>query len=439
MTATRGAVFACSAFVLCLPQNSRAQTIAQCSALLVTRGIPATRQTADPCLDLSAMIYAGNARVVAAANVILTPDMVLTPRDLQAQNSLLASTAGTLAQGSAIPGVQPAGVAAGTIAMVGTKAGQDAIAALGLNPAVLFIGDEVSKQLAKYSRFADVTLFIPVSKLATEAASNSSDAKLKYFGARLRLNITGLSAGDQIWDGANVLLGNWIRAAGRNQERVRNALAKAPDFTACAVALLDNLDVAHVTAGCGSEVVFEVNAKEAEQLRTAFSRIRNKADEKYFGADIRVDVGDPTLGATSNAAGTSLYAGVGAGRRILATSGDGSVGIRTRLGVRHAKLDSEATAEFASEGGLGFEIARTTDGQEINASGGVEFRYGNASAAAQEALQTNFVMLRGSLSIPVVNGSSVSINFGTPITGKISPTLSVNFNWGLLLSDALKH
>ena len=45
---------------------------------------------------------------------------VLSPRDVQSRSTGHADLGGTAAQGQAVPGVQPAGVAAGTIAMVGT-------------------------------------------------------------------------------------------------------------------------------------------------------------------------------------------------------------------------------------------------------------------------------------------------------------------------------
>lgn len=93
----------------------------------------------------------------------------------------------------------------------------------------------------------------------------------------------------------------------------------------------------------------------------------------------------------------------------------------------------------AAEGGLGFELVRTIESQEINASVAFEFREGNADANLTDQFQTDFSMIRGSVIIPVTSGNSFSINVGKPMSGNVSPILSVNFNWGLLLSNALRR
>jgi hypothetical protein len=423
----------------------RAQTAAQCEAAVKAHA-PGVRISSDPCRDVAVMVLASAPAVVRAAALILQEDAVPTgsifsQRDLQARYPQQPSLAGTAAQGQAIPSVQPAGVAAGTIAAVGTDAANDAIAALGLNPAILFIGDEVSRELAKYSRFADLTVFLPMSKLETQQNPRPPGGKkLEYFGVRLRLNVTGLANGDAVWNGADRLLRNWMTRAGRNLERVRQAMAAAPDLAACVDALLTTEEVAAITAGCGAPVTLEVDLREAEQLRRQFSRVRNAADARYFGADIRIDVGDPTLGTVANSSGQFTFAGLAFGMRLGDASGNQGTtyGVRSRLGVRHAKLDTVPKSEFAAEGGFGLEIARSIDEQEINLSAAVEFRQGNAPANLTDRFQTNFIMLRGSFLLPVTAGNSVSINVGIPVRGDVSRILSVNFNWGLLLPDAVR-
>jgi hypothetical protein len=74
------------------------------------------------------------------------------------------------------------------------------------------------------------------------------------------------------------------------------------------------------------------------------------------------------------------------------------------------------------------------DDSEVNVSGAVEFRRGGEGISA-DLFQTDFTMLRGTISLPVTKANSISINVGKPITGDVSPIFSVNFNWGLLLSD----
>ena len=119
----------------------------------------------------------------------------------------------------------------------------------------------------------------------------------------------------------------------------------------------------------------------------------------------------------------------------MGLAGPPALSLRSRLGVRHATLDATDENEFAAEGGIGLHMARALGDQEINGSAGIEFRYGTAEADAAERLQSDFLMARGTLLIPVAAAHSLSLNFGTPLNGGVSPSLSVNFNWGVLLPD----
>jgi hypothetical protein len=331
------------------------------------------------------------------------------------------------------------GVAAGSIAAVGTDGGQAAIAAIGLNPALFFLGDIASKQLAKYSRFADLTLFVPVAQPSTEEAMEP-ETRPRYFGVRLRLNVHGLSAGSAVWDSSVALFTKWIARSGRNLEKVQALLASAPDLAACVDALLAADGAARIPGSCGAPLELEVNLAEADQLRDELALVRAAVDNKYFGADIRLDSGDPTMGTVPDASGTFLYAGLAMGRTIGGTpTAPSSASVRTRLGVRHAKLDSATKAEFAVDGGLGFELGRRVDELALTLSGGLEFRYGNATEPMQEQLQTNFTMLRGSLTLPVTAAQSLTLSFGTPVDGDVTPQVSVHFNWGLLMSQATRR
>lgn len=286
-----------------------------------------------------------------------------------------------------------------------------------------------------------MTVFVPVSGRSEDDATETDRGTLEYYGVRLRLNVHGLAAGSTVWDRARALLLNWIGRAGRNAERVRLALRQASDLDACVGALMADTTVsAAIAANCGSPVTLEIDVGEAEELRRELEHVRRAADAKYFGADIRFDVGDPTLGEVENAAGKFLFAGVSYGRRLRGMAGaSAAYGFRSRLGVRHARLDSTDRTEFAIEGGAGFELARHIESQEINASVGVEFRQGGAAANLIDQFQTDFVMIRGSVLLPIASGNSFSINFGRPISGNVSSMLSVNFNWGLLLSNALRR
>ena len=425
------------------PAEAASQAPDQCRQTLIRRGVDANRISRDPCQDVAVMIQALAPSVRRAADEILRDDParvgdVFSQRDLQARHPQQASLAGTAAQGQAIPSVRPAGVAAGSIAALGTDTGNEALAALSVNPALLFLGDELSRLLAQYTRFADVSLLVPVSRLSDDDPATTDEPD--YFGARVRLNFTGLSSGARVWEGARELLRNWIARGGRNVERIRLALAGAPSIGDCADALLDqNESTAAITAGCGGPVSLEVDMREAVLLREQLARVRTAADARYFGADLRYDEGDPTLGAVADASGKFTYAGLSAGRRFGAGTDGAARGIRARVGMRHAKLDVASRSEFAAEGGIGFDVARVVDEQELNLAGAVEFRAGNAPANLTDQFQTDFVAFRGSVLIPVFAGNSMSVNFTLPIDGDVTRALSVNFNWGLLLSSALSR
>jgi hypothetical protein len=341
--------------------------------------------------------------------------------------------------------VQPTGVAAGTIAALGTRAGQDAIAALSVNPMVLFLANEANKQLARASRIADVTVYIPVSGVTqstTPTTPPPDPNKLRYVGARVRLNFLGISSGDAIWNEADTILRTQITQASLFVTSMTKVFQSVPDVKACVSALLSP---GPATAGapppCDTlDVKWTLDEAQAVRLRDQLAAIRRQADAKYFGADIRYDFGDPTLGAVEDASGKFLFAGIAAGRRFDDGVRRTSAGLRARLGIRHAKLDSVDEAKFAAEGGVGFEVSHTlTDEDEVNLSGAVEFRRGGAPANLTDQFQTDFTMLRGTISLPVTKGNSISINVGKPITGNVSPIFSVNFNWGLLLSDRLSR
>lgn len=374
----------------------------------------------------------------AEADTILAsrafPD-VFSIRDLQNRSSQHADLAGTPAQGHAIPSVQPAGVAAGTIAAVGTEAGEEALAALSINPAVLFLADRASERLARLSRLADVTVFVPVSGVTGGDASVGDGEKLRYLGARVRVNITGLSAGSDVWDTARQLLRDRISANALAHSEIESILTGASDVRACADALLGVGDAPEaVTEACGVPFGFLPDLDAAARLRRELAGIRRAADANYFGADFRIDYGDPALGAVEDARGRFLFTGLAAGRR-LADREMFSLRARARVGLRYTTLDAADETDFGVEGGVGLEASRAVADDELTMSGAIVFRYGSAPDDLTEQFQTDFTMFRGSIVLPVAAGNSIGLNIGVPLRGEVSPVLSVNFNWGLLLSD----
>ena len=434
------------AMMLLVGQAAYAQDQAReelCRTALITRvsgnALADAKSTTAPCQQLATLVFVPLS--AAFADVILRPDAVnvarvFSQRDLQPRHPQEAALGGTAAQGQAVPGVQPAGVAAGTIAAIGTEAGNDAIAALSINPAMLFLTDLATETTAQYSRFLDLTMFVPVS--GVEPADGGSRG-LKYFGVRLRANVQGVRAGSEVWRESEQLFIAEARRSARTVTDIRDLLRQAPDVEGCVAALMATAPVDNtVVTACGQPLVADFDLATAERMRRSLAAVRRAADSRYFGADVRVDIGDPTLGAVENARGTFLFLGLAYGQRLLGAAETGGGGFRARLGARHAKLETVDKAEFAVEGGLGFDIARAiNDTQEINASAAVEFRHGSTAESLIDQFETNFGMLRGSVMVPMTAANNLSLNFGVPLWGEVSPILSVNFNWGLLLSQAL--
>lgn len=437
----RRALAAAIGMTLALSADGRAQTTEQCAAARDSIGL---RASSSPCVSLAGFIALQAPAVrrwrdSAVTNSGRVASSIFSQRDLQSNRSQQAALGGSAAQGQAVPSVQPAAVAAGTVASLGTDAGSDAIAALTLNPIVLFLGNEANKKLAQASRFMDLTVFVPMSRLE-DSDPATSDTNRTYYGGRLRLNFTGISEGSKVWARADTLALRWIGNRGRDQKRILELLGDAPDVVGCVRALMDSVTARPpVQERCGQPFELTVNMADALAMRSEMTKVRQEADARYFGADVRYDSGDPTLGAVANASGRFTYAGVAWGRRFGAGVNGAASGARLRLGARHAKLDAADTAEFAAEGGIGYELSRMIEDQELNIQGALEFREGNAPANLTDQFQTNFVMLRATMQIPVFAGNSLSLNVGIPIRGDVSRVLSVNFNWGLLLPDVVSR
>jgi hypothetical protein len=434
--------------LVCVPRTADAQAKNedQCKAVLQKEFPDVLKDPENAkgffCKQLAGQLYTiitkGPMDKVFSTGALRVGD-VFSQRDVQNRKTQQASPGGTPAQGEALPTVQPAGVAAGTIAALGTRAGQDAIAALSVNPFVLFLANEASRQLARGSRLADVTVYIPISSVNQATTPAADPNELRYVGARVRFNYSGISSGDEVWRNAEELLKQQAREGALYLARLEEVLGRVPDVQKCADALKPDAPALApgTTPPCDSlDVGWNLSDEVALKLRQELASIRRQADSKYLGIDFRYDFGDPTLGTVENAAGKFLFAGIAAGRRWDDGRRRTTVGIRGRLGLRHSDLDlAGVESTFGAEGGVGFEVARMLDDDsEVNVSGAVEFRRGGEGISA-DLFQTDFTMLRGTISLPVTKANSISINVGKPITGDVSPIFSVNFNWGLLLSD----
>jgi hypothetical protein len=384
-----------------------------CTAAITARGL-----TGSNCFQLAAQM------VDSLTRLFYRP----APRDVQSEVSG-AATAGSLAQSEPVPGAQPLGVGGASIAAVGADSGAKAIVAMTVNPAIFFSSPSQSDEIARASRIADLTVLFPVDDL-----DRNNDGKVDYFGARLRLNFTGSKAGGALMKAGDALL-KTVQAEADLALRLEEFLAQAPRVGDCYDALLaKRQDKALIGEQCGSQFTMELDEMQYEDLRQRLADARAEADSKYFGLDLRFDFGDPTLGAVDSARATSIDAGLAWGRQFLGAEPTGpSAGLKARVGARYTNLTDLKETSYAFDGAVGFEGRRPLDqGQVITASAGFEFRYGGSSTI-EDQLQTNYTVFRAALAVPVAGTTGVTLAVAAPIDGPISPVLSVNFNWGLLL------
>jgi hypothetical protein len=363
-------------------------------------------------------------------------DSLLSPRDLQQTNGGDAATGGSLAQGEPVPTVQPMAIGGGAVAAVGSDAGTDAITALTLNPGIFFTTPRNRDETARVIRLSDMTVFFPVNEL-----DRDDDGDVDYFGLRIRVNATGLSAGSRLMSEARRKFEILLRQEATDADRLAAVLGEAPNVAGCVDALLAQVDAAAaIAAACGEDVRPRIDADAYERFRTDLASLREEIDSKYFGLDLRLDVGDPTLGAVPDAAGTSLTGSVAVGKQYV--GGDmerASVGLKGRLGVRYTDLEDIDETSFAVDGGLAFDVRRpVTEMRSVTLSGGFEFRFGDATQEVEAQLQSDFLVFRASLAVPITNATGISVNVAAPLIGdEISPTLSINGNWALLLPELL--
>jgi hypothetical protein len=358
----------------------------------------------------------------------LAEKLVVPAGAVQSRRAGEAIPAGTTAQTEAVPGVQPTALASASLGITGSEVGTDALTSISLNPATLFAGTD-AEAAARWGRFTDITLFFPVTDAGDIGRS------LDYVGARVRMNITGVTEGDRLLKDAKEAFNKVLRAETNLGLDLRDALKSASDVKLCVGSALESQPGDRL-AGCGGDITIGLSPSAYKELRESLAAVREKADARYLGLDLRVESGDPTLGAVPGADVTALQAGVALGRRILQRDVySPTLGIRSRLGVRYTDpRDAGAEVAWALDGGLGFDASRMLPTEQfVKLSAGFEFRYSNSDDALQEALQTDFASFRGSLSVPLVGGASLSIGFTTPVVGDSETSLTFNVDWGLLL------
>lgn len=390
-------------------------------------------QAKSACTDaLTARKLEGDGCDFLAAQAVDTLTQRLyvpAPRDVQS-DATGAATAGSLAQSEPVPGAQPVGVGGASVAAVGADSGAKAIVALTVNPAIFFTSLSNTDAIARASRVADLTVLFPVDNL-----DRDHDGRIDYFGTRLRLNFTGSKAGSAVLESAGKGLLKLVQSEADLLLKLDSVLQSAPDPGKCFDAVTaDETDKATVARQCGREFAADIDQSRYASFREQMADARAEADSKYFGLDLRFDFGDPTLGAVKNARATSFDAGLAWGRQFLgADPRAASLGLKARAGARYTHLDDIQETSYAFDGAFGFEgRMQLEQGQAIGASAGFEFRYGGKDAAEDE-LQTNYTVFRAALAVPLAGMTGLKLAVAAPIDGPISPTLSVNFDWGLLL------
>jgi hypothetical protein len=414
-----------SCLVKALPAQDRGSL---CAGELVRSGF--TPAANLPCFQLAVLLE----------QRVSTPLMLeamlgrVPPRDLQSRATGNAGTSGAASQGEAGPSVQPLALAGGSLAAVGSAGGADAMAAFTLNPAILF-GAQSPARSAALSRLLDLTVLAPINDL-----DRDQDGQIDYYGIRARINVAGPGAGRHLVRAGRAFAAR-VQQSTNLSAILDTVLRAAPDFPNCVAALRqETVDSEEMQRTCGRSVALSVDPKTLEDFREALQLARDSADAQYFGLDLRLDQGDPTLGATPGAAGTALFAGVAYGRRFVGPqTSRPSFGVKARLGLQHVSLDTavmegSGRSNIAIDGAAAFDFVYPYEFQPLKFAAGVEFRSGDPPlAGADEQFRTNFVQVRLSLDVPITAANSISIAFAGPLTGEERPTLSINANWQLLL------
>lgn len=409
------------------------------TALLCLTTTPTTAQSPQQveCARLAGAAAAGlgdeSCFFLAGTLVGALGTQMILQRDLQPADEGGARAAGSLAQGEAVPTAQPMAIGGGSLSAVGSDAGSDAITALTFNPTIFFGAASSGEELARNSRLADVTVFFPMDEL-----DRDDDGDVDYFGLRMRVNFTGLGAGSELWAAARRLQALTVSETTAT-ERLDEVLSALPvaRLGACVESLRDvSSTTAERTEACGEDVRRRLDAQGYEQFRQSLVPLRTQADSRYFGLDVRLDFGDPTLGAVPDAQAVAINAGIAFGRQLVGADALApSTGIRFRAGVRYTELVDVDETSFALDGGLGFALRRPVDVEKaLTLTGGFEFRFGGVDEALDAAFQSDFVVFRAALSVPMTDQVGITMSFGRPLVGdEISQTLSVTGDWRLLL------
>jgi hypothetical protein len=363
-------------------------------------------------------------------------------RRLEAVQTTRAQTASVAGEPTST--VEPIETAGGSVGAVGSEDGTSAVAAFAVNPALFFVSPTDEEATAKWSRFTDFSLLVPVSD-----ADEDEDGDVDYIGFRWRINITGLSAGDALLKAVQASFARILDQGTEEHAAILSALTKVSNaaLKPCLEALLragqvgmtvDGLATAFETGAttCGQEAsLLKISEALYTQLDDDIRKARVVADSRYFGLDLRGDFGDLERFGIDTLAGTSLIVGLGFGRRFAFLNSIASNGIRANLGAKYFDPNGPTKARFGATGGVAYEAIRYYDHQRLSFAAGLEFEV-DANADDDAGGSRDLIAFRTSLNVPLGGTTSVSVSFGAPIAGStdLGPTLTVKANWRLLWS-----
>jgi hypothetical protein len=367
------------------------------------------------------------------------------PRDLSATRDQT-----TTAPGEATPAVEPVEAAGGSVAAVGTEKGAGAVAAIAINPSIFFVDPSNTDQVARWSRFTDVTLLVPASNLeGDEENEEDNNEGTDYVGLRWGLNFTGLQQGSELHQAVVNAYNQFLNGQRVQNEQIRALFTAAEsdeDLKECIQAMdaaesLDAEALESITEACGGAPDPD-DPNIITGLREAIEAARIQADSRYLGLDLRADFGDLSLAGVDTVPGTSFFGGFGWGRRSVRGT-DAATGLRAHGGVRYWDVDDEEEggeedddqddANWSVEGGLAFEAIRFYDYQRLTLVAGLDGRWQGGGLADDD--EAGSIHLRGSLNVPVTATTSVSVNLAAPLVGeRRAPVLSIKGNWRLLRS-----
>jgi hypothetical protein len=372
------------------------------------------------------------------STALFGPVPAVDPRDLSATRDQT-----TTAPGDVAAPIEPVEAAGGSVAAVGTDKGAGAVAAIAINPSIFFLDPANTEQVARWSRFSDVTLLVPASDLEDdeESGGEANGGGTDYVGLRWGVNLTGLQQGSTLYDSVKTAYARFLegqRVQNLQIQRLLTAAATDVDLNRCIVALaatksLDDAAQAAITKDCGGAPDPD-DPSIITGLRRTIQAARIQADSRYFGLDVRADFGDLSLAGIDTVNGTSFFAGVGWGRRSVRNT-EAATGIRAHLGARYWDNEGEDEGNMALEGGIAFEAIRFYNYQRLTLVGGLDGRY--HADGVHDGEEETSINLRASLNVPVTPTASVSVNLAAPVHGeRHGPILSIKANWRLLRSTS---